>query len=161
MEYYFYLNDRNEQQGPISADQLASRGVTLNTKVWKQGMSQWQSVSEIPELVALFEQQQRGATPPPPPPAFDTVPPTPRPQPVPPKPDNLLVWSILTTVLCCLPLGIVAIVYSSKVDSLWTEGKYEEARKAAESAKIYCLVSLGLGIIGGIIGFLAGFLSAL
>ncbi len=33
------------------------------------------------------------------------------------KPDNFLVWAILSTVLCCLPLGIVAIVYANKVDN--------------------------------------------
>ena len=38
------------------------------------------------------------------------------------KPDNNLVWAILSTILCCLPLGIVAIVYASKVDGLYNQG---------------------------------------
>ena len=38
------------------------------------------------------------------------------------KPDNYLVWAILSTVFCCLPLGIVAIVKASKVDALWAQG---------------------------------------
>ena len=29
------------------------------------------------------------------------------------KPDNNLVWAILCTLLCCLPFGIVSIVYAS------------------------------------------------
>lgn len=32
-------------------------------------------------------------------------------------PDNNLVWAILSTVLCCLPLGIVAIIKSTQVNS--------------------------------------------
>lgn len=36
-------------------------------------------------------------------------------QPSQPKPDSNLVWGILTTILCCLPLGIVSIVKASKV----------------------------------------------
>jgi len=30
-------------------------------------------------------------------------------------PDNNLVWAILCTVMCCMPLGIVAIIKSTKV----------------------------------------------
>lgn len=50
-------------------------------------------------------------------------------------PDNNLVWAILCTVLCCLPLGIVAIIKSSNVNTLWAQGNYEAAQKAADDAK--------------------------
>ena len=53
----------------------------------------------------------------------------------PPKPDNYLVWAILTTILCCLPFGIVSIVYSSKVDKLYFNGQYDEALAKSKSAK--------------------------
>ncbi|EMD26281.1 CD225/dispanin family protein [Amycolatopsis azurea] len=52
-----------------------------------------------------------------------------------PPPDNNLVWAILCTVLCCLPLGIVAIVKSSQVQTLWAQGFHAEAQKAADDAK--------------------------
>lgn len=39
------------------------------------------------------------------------------PQPDPVKPDNFLPWAIISTILCCLPFGIVAIVYATQVDS--------------------------------------------
>jgi len=50
-------------------------------------------------------------------------------------PDNYLVWAVLTTVLCCLPLGIAAIVQSNKVSGLWAQGRYAEAQRAADQAK--------------------------
>lgn len=153
MEKYYYLNAHNEQQGPVPPDQLTAYGVTSNTKVWKSGMPQWQAAGEVAELAFLFEKKDQTVPPPPPPPHFSLN--NRR------KPDNLLVWSILATVLCCLPLGIVAIINSNKVDSLWSEGRYEEARKAADNAKMFCLISLGLGIVSGIIGFFAGFLNAM
>lgn len=57
------------------------------------------------------------------------------------QPNNNLVWAILSTCLCCLPLGIVSIVKAASVDKLWTEGKYNEARKTAEDAKKWALWS--------------------
>ncbi len=51
-----------------------------------------------------------------------------------PRPDNNLVWGILCTVLCCLPLGIVSIVYASKVDGCYAAGRYDEAVQNAKEA---------------------------
>ena len=62
------------------------------------------------------------------------------------KPDNNLVWAILSTLFCCLPFGIVAIVYAAKVDGLWNSGDQDGARDAAEKAKKY---SLWGAILGG------------
>ncbi len=59
----------------------------------------------------------------------------------PPKPDNYLVWAILTTCFCCLPFGIVSIVESSKVDTLYYQGLYQEAENKSQSAKTWALVS--------------------
>lgn len=50
-------------------------------------------------------------------------------------PDNYLVWAILSTMLCCMPLGIVSIVKSSSVNTLWAQGQYDAARQASEDAK--------------------------
>ena len=65
----------------------------------------------------------------------------------PPKPDNYLVWAILTTLLCCLPFGIVSIVYSSKVDSLYYAGDYISAQQAADKAKKWAMWSAISSII--------------
>ena len=63
------------------------------------------------------------------------------------KPSNNLVWAILTTVLCCLPLGIVSIVYAAKVDTLWYTGNYAAAKDASRKAGRWAIwsavVSLG------------------
>lgn len=57
------------------------------------------------------------------------------------KPDNYLVWAILSTVLCCVPFGVVAIIKSTKVDSLWSEGKHQEAIESAKSARTWTIVA--------------------
>jgi hypothetical protein len=64
---------------------------------------------------------------------------TDRPQAVVPSagraPDNNLVLAIITTVLCCIPVGIAAIVYASRVNPLWAQGRHDEARQAAANAQ--------------------------
>ena len=66
----------------------------------------------------------------------------------PPKPNDHLILAILTTVMCCLPLGIVAIVRSSQVNSYWAAGQYEEAENASAEAKKWSLVGMGLFAAG-------------
>lgn len=65
----------------------------------------------------------------------------------PTKPNNNLVWGIVSTILCCLPLGIVSIISASKVDNLWHTGKHEAAIQEAQKAKqwaIYAAVAAAI-----------------
>lgn len=63
------------------------------------------------------------------------------------KPDNFLTWSILSTAICCMPSGIVAIIYANKVDALWGAGKYDEAEDAAKKAKMWTLIGVGAAAV--------------
>ncbi len=63
------------------------------------------------------------------------------------KPDNCLVWAILATVFCCLPFGIVSIVYAAKVDSEWALGHYDEAEAAAKTAQTWAIVSVVVPLV--------------
>lgn len=74
---------------------------------------------------------------------------------MPTKPDSYLVWSILVTLLCCMVFGILAIIESSKVDSLWNQGRVDEAYRASDKAKQWCIwgavAALIISVIYGII----------
>lgn len=63
-------------------------------------------------------------------------------------PKTWLAESILVTLLCCLPFGIVGIVYASKVSSLYAQGSYNEAVQASSTAKTWTLVGFICGLIG-------------
>lgn len=67
----------------------------------------------------------------------------------PAKPANYLAFAIVSTILFFVPTGIVAIVKASQVDSLWAEGKYEEAWAMSAQARKFSRISLFvfLGII--------------
>ena len=73
---------------------------------------------------------------------------------LPPKPDNCLVWAILSTLCCCLPCGVVAIVYAAQVDGKYAAGDYQGAVDSASKAKTWCWVSFGIGIVVTIISVL-------
>lgn len=60
---------------------------------------------------------------------------------------SYLAQAILVTLLCCLPFGIVAIVYAADANSKKAAGNFVAARRAADSAKNWCLVSLLCGVI--------------
>ncbi|SDU63018.1 CD225/dispanin family protein [Gordonia westfalica] len=77
-----------------------------------------------------------------------------------PEPDNNLVWAILTTVLCCLPLGIVAIVKSTSVSKLWAAGDFAGAQKAADDAKKWAMWGAIIGVVGSILIVVAYFVIA-
>jgi hypothetical protein len=67
------------------------------------------------------------------------------------QPSNNLVWGILVTVLCCLPLGIVSIVKATQVSGLWGQGRYAEAQQAADDAKKYAMWGAIAGVVVGVI----------
>lgn len=59
---------------------------------------------------------------------------------------NYLVFAILTTVFCCLPTGIPAIIYASQVNTKLQLGDPAGAQMASNNAKMWCWVSFGLGL---------------
>lgn len=55
---------------------------------------------------------------------------------------NHLVGAILATLFCCLPFGVVAIVFASQVNTKLAQGDVEGALKASKSAKNWTLASV-------------------
>lgn len=74
----------------------------------------------------------------------------------PAKPSNHLAGAILSTLFCCLPLGIVSIVYAAKVDSLYNAGDYAGAYDASNKASNYALWGAVIGFICILLGICAG-----
>lgn len=63
------------------------------------------------------------------------------------KPNNYMVLAVLTTIFCCLPFGILAIIYASKVNTLWAAGEYDAAYYNAGKAKLWSIVAAAVGAI--------------
>ncbi len=71
-----------------------------------------------------------------------------------PPPSSNLVWGILSTLVCCMPLGIVSIVKAASVNSLWFQGRHDEALRASASAKNWAIASAAVGVGGVFLYFL-------
>lgn len=62
-------------------------------------------------------------------------------------PNNNLVLAILSTVLCCLPTGIYAIVKATEVNSKWNAGDRAGAIASAEQAKKWSIYGAIAGVV--------------
>ena len=77
-----------------------------------------------------------------------------------PEIPNYLVQAILVTVLCCLPCGIVAIVYAAQVNGKITSGDIAGAMNSSQKAKMWSWISFGLGLAAIVIQVLLTILGA-
>lgn len=120
-------------------------------------MANWTPAGSIPELQAMIF---GGATPAAAAPNGGYVPcngPAPgyqQPmQPIEPQPKTWLVESILATLFCCLPLGIVGIVYASQVSSSYSVGDYKNAKFKSQMAGKWVKASFIVGLLGILLYF--------
>ena len=67
------------------------------------------------------------------------------------RPKTYLMEAIVATLLCCLPFGIMAIVYAAQVDSKFKAGDYPGAQKASYRAKTWYHVALVSGLVFGVV----------
>jgi hypothetical protein len=81
--------------------------------------------------------------------------------------NNWLIPAIFSTLCCCVPFGIVSIVYAAQVNGLLASGDINGAKRAADNARMWFWIAvapgllfwlgyLGLLIIGGLSGLNEG-----
>jgi len=157
MDWYYASN--GQQAGPVSQEQLADlfRNGTVKPfdLVWNETMTEWTPIGKVsgfasaaPAPEPRFEASSGMSDPTTPPlqvsvpaasigqaPAGMTEPPT-------------YLWqSIVVLILCCLPLGIPALIFATKVKPAFASGDYTAALEASKKAKMFCLIGLIVGFI--------------
>lgn len=150
----FFIVENNQQAGPFTVEEMALRGITPSTPVWREGMADWTPAGNVPELASLF-----AAAPAPEAPKTSAFNPG-----MQVCPKTWLLESILVTIFCCLPFGIVGIIKASSVSSKFTIGDFVGAAQASADAKKWTIIGLICGIIANVISFffvLGGSLGAL
>jgi hypothetical protein len=138
-----------QEYGPVELAQIQQwiRGNRVNgqTMAQKTGETDWKPLSSFPELTAQF-----ASAPPPLPGSL---------APSPPFVAGIasagvptyLVPAILCTLLCCLPLGVPALVYAAKVGNKLAAGDIAGAQIASRNARTWCWVAFGVGVLWNII----------
>lgn len=147
---WFYTSG-GVQQGPISIEDLKARHavgqIPADALVWREGMGDWKPWNQVPEL------------------AGGQIYAAPASNPVAGsmglKPPTYLWQSIMCTLLCCLPFGVVGIVFAAKVDSLAAAGNMPAALEASNKAKFWCWMSFGSSLAVVALYIFAGVLSAI
>ena len=51
---YFILDEKNQQAGPFSIEQLKAKNIKKTTKIWRHGMKDWTNAEKLDELISLF-----------------------------------------------------------------------------------------------------------
>lgn len=162
MEWYYAKN--GQQNGPVSQEQLAeifsSGQISSGDLVWNDTMTDWVPIGTLPEFKSADSPAPSESQPAPEvPPAFEAAAAAPVAASANPTPSTETVptylWqSIVCLVLCCLVGGIIALVYSTKVDPALQRGDVTAAREASKNARMWCWISFGVGLIINL-GFIA------
>jgi Interferon-induced transmembrane protein len=66
-------------------------------------------------------------------------------------PRSYLAWAIVATLFCCLPFGIVSIVFAAQVNAKWTAGDYGGAEDYSRRARNWFIASVVCGAIAIIV----------
>lgn len=160
MEYWIVIND--ERIGPLTFEELKGYDLKADTPVWYAGLEDWIQADQVAELAELLNSEgadieentedeatevvdAESVSEPEPEPAEPVM--AVEEKPLRPCPPSYLVWAVLVVVLCCAPLGIPAIIYSSQVKTKYNKGDYSGARKASERAALWVI----LAFVGGLI----------
>ena len=153
MKIHISKNGQNIGQFELSEvnRMLQSGQISSNDLAWQEGMTDWIPVGRLPGVTAST------------PPIPGTTPPPLRNGSMPGSAaaiPNYLVQSILVTLFCCLPLGIVAIINASQVNNKIALGDIAGAMEASGKAKKWCWWSFGLFLGMMLIYFLISILAA-
>lgn len=172
MEYWIIIGGK--AQGPYGVDEMIRRGVTPSTPVWRQGMTEWVPAGSLSDLAGYISadetyqsQQLDYSTPPPSPvnpaerqgccPERHTADNVERQ----PMPSTYLGWNIAAAVLCCIPTGIIGIIYSTMTRNRYDRGDYAGACDASKWASVWLILSVVLGLIQGVFVFATNIFSSL
>ncbi len=128
----YYLSQNGERKGPYTFEELKKYSLAARTFVWVEGEEGWKTAEQIEELRPLLN-------------LSSVVQEEYRKMLVPAK--TWLAESIIVTIFCCLPFGVIGIVYAVKVQTMNMEKQMDLAQKYSDKAKNWLLWGVAVGLV--------------
>ncbi len=152
MKYWIVVN--HQPTGPYELCDLENIDFREDTPVWHEGLPDWVPAHTVVEIREILERRRYAIQP-------DVTVIADNGEPVKievgsgtdmrnvtaERPSNYLAWSIVVMLLCFIPSGIVAIIYSAMVNSRFDRGDIAGARKASEIAQWWIIISIVIGVV--------------
>jgi Interferon-induced transmembrane protein/GYF domain 2/Prokaryotic RING finger family 1 len=146
----FWVAKGGQQTGPYNIGQvqeyLADGRISPTDLAWAAGMREWLPIGKIPVIrpalanLPHFAHEQRLPQQEAPPPA---------------QPESHLTGAILCSLFCCIPFGIVAIVYASQVGGKFRRGDYAGAQEASRKASSWIKTAIIAGLVVAVLRVLS------
>lgn len=142
----WYYVEQGQRKGPVEESEIrnmiAAGSLSQDTMVWTEGMANWQtakmSLAGLQALAVPVTPPQYVSGPAPQTSSEEEI-------------TNFLPWSIVVTVLCCMPFGVASIVYAAKANSSKQAGDYVSAAESARKAKLWLIWAIVVGLISNVI----------
>lgn len=137
----YYYSDGLEKHGPFSQEELKARKINRNTLVWHYPREKWIPAYEFPELRDSLSED---------PPPIETA--SFKESTAPGNygdrklPRTWLVESILVTLFCCMPFGMVGIVNAARVETRYSCGDIEGAIRSSKEAAKWTQIGFWIGV---------------
>lgn len=163
--FYYFLDSDGEVKGPMPLAYFKVNKINPHSLVWHGGLPQWVEAHTVPSIRKYQDSEalksfstKRGIvdlakeiknTP-----EMRTLTEKERENVRHPMPKTWMFESILITIFCCLPTGIVSLIYSSRVTTYWKKGFYGEAFEASWKAAFWVKLTVVISIILWIAYFL-------
>lgn len=136
VQYYLAKPGQSEPMGPFcltALQTMAKAGVLSADYLYAvDGMSSWKPLAEL-KGIGTLKPVYKGA-----------------------RPASHLVLAILLTFCCCPIPALVAVIYALQVDKKYDAGDIVGARRAADTAATWCVVTLIVAGVFWLCSFIMG-----
>jgi hypothetical protein len=72
-----------------------------------------------------------------------------------------IIAAVVSFLMCCLPHGVISVIFASQVNKKAAAGDIAGATQAAKNAKLWAIISIAVSVVWLIIGFAFGLIGGI
>ena len=79
-------------------------------------------------------------------------------------PNNMviaIIAAVVSFLMCCLPHGVISVIFASQVNKKAAAGDIAGATQAAKNAKLWAIISIAVSVVWLIIGLAFGLIGGI